>query len=180
MGHCETPRIYVACLAAYNNGKLHGVWIDADQDEDTIAEAIQAMLAKSPEPGAEEWAIHDQEGFHSIELGENPRVADIAAIGEFISDNDDNMELIIEVANNFHHKLDADGLEKAKEYLTDNYRGVYDKLEDWAYEFAKDTGAELGAYANYIDWERVAEDAETNGEIFSIELNGKVHVFTNT
>lgn len=28
----QGPRIYVACLAAYNNGSLHGRWIDADQD----------------------------------------------------------------------------------------------------------------------------------------------------
>jgi Antirestriction protein (ArdA) len=27
------PRIYVACLAAYNNGYLHGAWIDAIQGE---------------------------------------------------------------------------------------------------------------------------------------------------
>ncbi|WP_426033321.1 antirestriction protein ArdA, partial [Caulobacter sp. DWP3-1-3b2] len=26
------PRIYVACLAAYNNGWLHGVWIDVEDD----------------------------------------------------------------------------------------------------------------------------------------------------
>lgn len=26
----DGPRIYVACLAAYNNGHLHGRWIDAD------------------------------------------------------------------------------------------------------------------------------------------------------
>jgi hypothetical protein len=25
----DQPQIYVACLAAYNNGRLHGVWIDA-------------------------------------------------------------------------------------------------------------------------------------------------------
>ena len=25
----DQPRIYVACLAAYNNGCLHGRWIDA-------------------------------------------------------------------------------------------------------------------------------------------------------
>ena len=27
--HTEPPRIYVACLAAYNNGILHGAWIEA-------------------------------------------------------------------------------------------------------------------------------------------------------
>jgi hypothetical protein len=29
-------RIYVADLAAYNNGKLHGVWINATDDMDAI------------------------------------------------------------------------------------------------------------------------------------------------
>ena len=33
----DTPRIYVACLAAYNGGTLHGEWIDADQSADDIA-----------------------------------------------------------------------------------------------------------------------------------------------
>jgi hypothetical protein len=27
----EAPKIYVACLASYNNGILHGKWIDAVQ-----------------------------------------------------------------------------------------------------------------------------------------------------
>ena len=27
----EQPRIYVACLAAYNNGILHGAWIEATE-----------------------------------------------------------------------------------------------------------------------------------------------------
>ena len=35
-GGMSTPRIYVACLAAYNNGRLHGRWIDADQSVEDI------------------------------------------------------------------------------------------------------------------------------------------------
>jgi len=31
-----TPQIYVACLASYNNGFLHGQWIDATQSEEEI------------------------------------------------------------------------------------------------------------------------------------------------
>lgn len=31
----DFPRIYVACLAAYNNGHLYSSWIDVD-DEDSI------------------------------------------------------------------------------------------------------------------------------------------------
>jgi len=40
-------RIYVACLAAYNNGHLHGEWINVT-DEASIWEAVQAMLFASP------------------------------------------------------------------------------------------------------------------------------------
>ena len=71
----DTPRIYVACLAAYNGGRLHGEWIDADQSADDIGEAIKQMLSRSPEPCAEEWAIHDHENFQGIELGECPFAA---------------------------------------------------------------------------------------------------------
>ena len=54
----ETPRIYVACLAAYNNGHLHGRWITATFGEAHIHAETQAMLAASPMSDAEEWAIH--------------------------------------------------------------------------------------------------------------------------
>lgn len=44
MGETFNPKIYVACLAAYNNGILHGRWIDADQDADEIRAGIAEML----------------------------------------------------------------------------------------------------------------------------------------
>jgi len=59
----EEIRIYVADLAAYNNGRLHGVWINACLDPEDIQEQVNKMLAESPEPDAEEYAIHDFEGF---------------------------------------------------------------------------------------------------------------------
>ena len=62
-----TARIYVACLAAYNNGILHGKWIDASSDESEMQEAVDAMLAESPIEDAEEWAIHDCEGFAHLD-----------------------------------------------------------------------------------------------------------------
>ncbi|HIF0227108.1 TPA: antirestriction protein ArdA, partial [Legionella anisa] len=51
----DTPQIYVACLAAYNNGILQGKWIDATQDVSTIYDEIHEMLAKSPIENAEEF-----------------------------------------------------------------------------------------------------------------------------
>lgn len=49
----DRPRIYVACLAVYNNGRLHGRWIDATAP-DEIWREVSAMLRASPEPDAEE------------------------------------------------------------------------------------------------------------------------------
>lgn len=41
-------RIYVASLADYNAGRLHGEWIDAHQTADELHSAVTAMLAASP------------------------------------------------------------------------------------------------------------------------------------
>lgn len=43
-------KIYVACLASYNNGRLHGRWIDADSSVDVMQEQVDAMLRESPYP----------------------------------------------------------------------------------------------------------------------------------
>ena len=82
----ETPRIYVACLAAYNNGKLHGAWIDANQDAEDLQKAVQKMLSQSPEPGAEEWAIHDYEAFDGVEIHESESFETVSALARFIEE----------------------------------------------------------------------------------------------
>ena len=59
-----TNRIYVACLASYNNGQLHGIWIDLDAlayDDSKVESAVLSMLDDSPIESAEEYAIHDSE-----------------------------------------------------------------------------------------------------------------------
>ena len=83
----STPRIYVACLAAYNNGYLHGTWIDADQDADQIRDEIAAMLARSPVEDAEEYAIHDYEGFEGVSISEYAGIDSVARMAAFIAEH---------------------------------------------------------------------------------------------
>ena len=83
----SNPRIYVACLAAYNNGYLHGAWIDADQDVDEIRDEIAAMLARSPIEHAEEYAIHDYEGFEGVAISEYAGIDTVARMGAFIAEH---------------------------------------------------------------------------------------------
>src|SRR4051794_38011437 len=79
----ERPRIYVASLADYNAGNLHGRWIDATQGADAIRREIAEILATSREPDAEEYAIHDYDNFHGLRLSECAdidRVAELAGL----------------------------------------------------------------------------------------------------
>ncbi len=170
------PRIYVACLAAYNNGKLHGTWIDADQDADTIREAIAEMLKTSPEPGAGEWAIHDHEGFSGYPISEMESIDDVARIAELIGEHGAIFGELLA------HKGGAEYLDSAEETMRDGYGGEWDSLEDYAANVAEDTGAlenvpeSLRCYIDFAAWGR---DMEYGGDIFTIETGGKVHVFDN-
>jgi antirestriction protein len=80
-------RIYVACLAACNNGILHGRWINADQDADDIRSEIAAMLKASPIEDAEEYAIHDYEGFEGVSLSEYHGIDEVSAMAAFIAEH---------------------------------------------------------------------------------------------
>lgn len=47
-------KIYVACLESYNNGILHGKWVDIMKPITIIHEEIQQMIHSGPTPTGEE------------------------------------------------------------------------------------------------------------------------------
>lgn len=169
----EEIRIYVACLAAYNNGYLHGEWIDATQDMDDIQEQVQAMLKASPiEEEAEEYAIHDYEGFDGYPLGEYEGLERAHELACFIEEHG---SLASELLNQFGG--DIEDATKAKE---ENYYGCYESVEDYAYELTDQTSEIPKHLENYIDYKQMAYDMELNGDIFTIEIgHGEVHIFSN-
>jgi antirestriction protein len=84
------PRIWVGSWLDYNNGVLHGDWIDADRDDAEIWTDIQAMLARSPtatETGevAEEWGIFDHEHFGGLRIDEQETVSWVAKVARGIT-----------------------------------------------------------------------------------------------
>ncbi|UGV28528.1 antirestriction protein ArdA [Rhodopseudomonas boonkerdii] len=165
------PRIYVACLAAYNNGHLHGAWIDADQDADQIRDEISAMLARSPIRGAEEYAIHDYESFEGVTIQEYAGIEKVARMGAFIAE---------------HGALGAGLLEQfvgdidqAETTLQDCYHGQFASLADYMEELTAESVTIPDALRYYIDWDAMARDAEMGGEFFTIETaRDEVHVFS--
>jgi antirestriction protein len=166
------PRIYVASLADYNAGNLLGKWIDANQSAEEIREEITAMLATSKEGVAEEWAIHDYEGFGPVKLPEWEDLGTVAELAEMIGEKGELFALVYEHA-------DRD-MERAKILLEDGYFGEFDSLEAYAEDYIEQTGGleKMPEHLRYyFDYEKFAHDLEIGGDVFTIEHQGKVHVF---
>lgn len=168
----SNPRIYVACLAAYNNGYLHGAWIDAGQDADQIREEIAAMLARSPVEDAEEYAIHDYEGFEGVSISEYAGIDSVALMAKFIAEHG---ALGAGLLEQFGGDMD-----QAESTLEDCYHGQFASLADYMEELTTESVTIPEALRYYVDWDAMARDAEMGGDLFTIETaHGEVHVFSS-
>ena len=169
---CDEIRIYVACLAAYNSGYLHGRWIDATLEPDEIQEQVNNMLAASPVEDAEEYAIHDYEGFGGYGLSEYEGLEAAHEIACFI---EEYPALAGELLNHFGGSLDD-----ARKAVEDNYSGCYKSLADYAEELTDNTADIPENLAYYINYERMGRDMEMSGDIYTIETAyDEVHIFWN-
>lgn len=213
-------RIYAACLAAYNSGRLHGAWIDLDgKDAAAVFTEINDMLARSPEPNvmrrkcpdcgtyqtdarpyrendadcdecgatlpdgfkpsAEEWAIHDHEGFGDLIKSEWPDIGDLCELVEFLLDAEP------ETVRAFHWLINDRGesvdsaIAKAEEIR------IYDgEPADYAAEFCEDCYSEaLEAMPEFlrhaIDWQAVGRDLVLGGDIAQSEDSEGRFLVTN-
>ena len=162
-------RIYVADLAAYNDGVLRGVWIDATLDVEDIQAQVDAMLVNSPVEGAEEYAIHDYEGFDGYSLGEYAGLEKAHEVAEFISEYPDFAGALL---NN------CGDLDEARRAAEDDYCGCYASLTDYARELTEQS-TEIPAHLSYyIDYEAMGRDMESGGDVFTVETGRReVHIF---
>ena len=166
------PRIYIADLAAYNAGILHGIWIDACQDIEDIQKQVRELLENSPVEDSEEYAIHDFEGFGSVRLSEYQGIYSAHEIACFIEQHG---ELGAELLNYFHENM-----EEALTALEDHYAGCHTSLEDFVQELTEETTDIPENISFYIDYSRMAYDMEVSGDIYTIETGAReVHIFWN-
>lgn len=166
----DAPRVYVACLAAYNSGRLHGRWISALEGEDQLWSETRAMLADSPEHDAEEHAILDYEGFEGASLSEYASFETVCALAEFIAERG---RLGAKVYRHF-----GDDLEQARAAF-DDYAGEFQSLAHFAEDLTRETGAGAPDHLEcYIDWQAMGQDMELSGDIFTIQTGfDQLHVF---
>jgi antirestriction protein len=179
----DTPRIYVASLSDYNAGRLHGVWLDADQTPDELHDAIRAMLAESPESHvcqrcrkvasehwthntpptpstdhapwlspAEEWAIHDHEGFAGISLSEYASMDDVSELANAITEHGPAYAAYVSLVGADY--ATPSGFEDA-------YMGEWDSERAYAEEYIESSGILAGvpeSVSSYFDYDAYAHD----------------------
>jgi len=150
MSNNNDNQIYVACLASYNSGVLHGEWITPKADKDELQEQINKVLKSSPSEDAEEWAIHDYNDFPN--LGEYPGIENIIKVQEAIEEHG------ADVVKGFLENWSLEDLD----HICDAYYGKYDSFSEFAQQYAEDTIEGLSAndstLARYFDWEAFERD----------------------
>ena len=116
----QDSKIYVACLASYNAGCLSGKWITPADTEEKLQAQIDAILKASPEPDAEEWAIHDYNNFPN--LGEYPSVENIIKVVEAQKKHG---------VNQINAFLEGHSIEDL-EHFEDSYSGEFDNFREYS------------------------------------------------
>ncbi|MHB8510861.1 MAG: antirestriction protein ArdA [Actinomycetota bacterium] len=173
-------RIYVASLSDYNSGRLHGKWVEANQEVDALQAEIQEMLLRSPEPTAEEWAIHDFEGFGEWHPHESESITTVSAVAQGIAENG------LAFAGWASRCNASEANELAK--FDEAYRGDWQSIEAYADELLDDVGARasleavpewLQPYVS-LDVGAFARDLELSGDITAIEHANGVWIFDGT
>jgi antirestriction protein len=171
--------IYVACLAAYNDGILHGAWIDleGDTDEDDIQEAMDWVIKTSPlRFTAEEWAIHDSAGLPSyLSRTEHPALTDLVAWADGLSNfaDQDHREAYRLACEDQGQTLDEDG-------FRETYCGLFKDGEDYAQELAEELGSVPAGLAwplACIDWKDAWRQLTYDGYREEDCASGGVHIF---
>jgi antirestriction protein len=171
----NTPKIYVACLSAYNNGHLHGLYIDATQEPDEIQDDINWMLSWSPMAdveACEEWAIHDYENWGGINTNESEDIDKLASLAAILKKHGKAFAVYY---NYYGNDVTAENFE---EY----YLGEYESEEDFVQEQWNEQGKlkeleKLGILQCYIDWKAIANDWFIDDYLSIEERYQEVHVF---
>lgn len=220
MANQTSPRIYVACLASYNSGRLHGAWIDCeDKEASELWAEINAMLATSPYPNvqrrkcecgyyqtdarpfrenmddcpecaeplpedwfpsAEEYAVHDHEGFRGLIKSEYPDIDEVAAMAAGLSGGDAFGFLWLVLDHGMKPSEAVDEAENVQVYQSDKH----DLAGEYAYELASDTIEDFEAKSSQwpftcIDWENAGRELVIGGDVAEFEADGERMLITN-
>ena len=140
------------------------------EDSDEVRDNIQTMLATSPIKNAEEYAIHDYEGFGDKSLSEWEDIDTVINLAEFMAKYGALGGVL----------LGEYSVEEAETLMEDHYHGAYNSEVDFAEAIFDDchSNAIPDNLLCYFDYDAFARDLFMC-DYFSVEADGQTHVFSN-
>jgi len=172
--HTE-PAAWIGCLSCYNNGKLRGKWITAQQAADDLTDAIdhdtlptycgQAQpriyelsgnrYAACVHCGGDEFDVFDTQHLPTTSRTLTAFYDDAERLADL--DRNDDLERITVLAS----WLGTESLEQLIDYDADNYCGQWNTFLEYANDYIVSTGLldDLPDYlSQYFDDEKFARD----------------------
>lgn len=165
----DSPRIHVRCLAAYNSGFLHGLWIDASKHPNDIQDDINFMLSWSPVAhveACEEWAIHSYEGFGCYHLSAYEDLEIVSSVAKAIKEYGEVLAAYLCCEYPDHIDMKDKSWDELIEQFQSAFVGHFENERHFAltseeveelYNF-KGLQKDYPFWSNNIDWEGVAID----------------------
>jgi antirestriction protein len=138
--------------------------------------SIQQMLDRSQSEHAEEFAIHDHEGFGPWQPGEYESIATVSAVAQGLGEHGPAFAHWVNLVGT------TDPLQMAD--FEDAFLGHWASIEDYAEDLFEATGVDLenllpeplSSYV-HVDYEAMARDMEMSGDIMTSEGEDGVYVF---
>jgi antirestriction protein len=189
----DTPQVWIACLACYNEGRLHGEWIDA-----TDADAMRELINKLQKPGvcsacSKYFPTFGEFADHQVgtQCGVNGKWVKGTACGHIDNDwaihdydgmptdlgENPDLDKLAELAQAIEEHGDAFRAYMSNvgsEYATaegfeDSYCGQFDSEKDYAYDYIDSTGMfdnVNSSIQSYFDYDAFARDLFLDGYSF--------------
>ncbi len=79
----DGPAVFVADAVAWDQGIIHGRWLEIRADRATLHTQLTDLLGREPEEGT--WAILDQIGLGPVMAPETMPVADLTTLTEYLT-----------------------------------------------------------------------------------------------
>lgn len=171
---CSTvrPSVWIGCLACYNEGRLVGEWVDAED-----AGGITPADLHGTSTAHEEMRVFDLEGFPRG-TGEMLPAAAVPWGELFDEVGETRWPALLAWVETGCYVADSDDLPCASDF-EDAYQGEWDSFADYAAQLAEDIGLTDGwpeEAQRYFDWEAWTRDLKFDYTIAAAP-DGGVFIF---
>ena len=186
----DEPAIWLGCLSCYNNGRLNGKWITAEQAaEPEAAETLNGLATLETTTGLTDLNITGNYTTSRCRkcFGDEFDVMDYQLIPQSCADTKefyDNAEQLAELHNTgeletitlLASNLAMSSLDELIEYHRDNYQGEHNTMNDFAEHLIDEGVIEIPATmpAHWVDIDAIARDLQHD----HFEISG--HIWRNS